>query len=196
MLELHHARAEVQHRAGDGVARGDCLVVVDDDLERGGGRRAGERARERRVDQASLQARRRGTGGGDNLARRLAPGHEEQGCGEKKSSHRTSTATLGGRNTGNRPPPWRQNRCRWSTWRQGGRGCGNDATALSRSCQGSASPLVTASTAGHVRRPQDTLPTPGRPPSAFILALRHRRRPCKVSGTRACVRPWRRYSRP
>src|SRR5437667_102599 len=54
MLELHHARAEVQHRARHGVARGDRLVVVDDDLERGGGRRARQRAREPRSPAVSV----------------------------------------------------------------------------------------------------------------------------------------------
>src|SRR5205085_11403436 len=101
--ELHHTGAEVEHRAGDGVARGDRLVVVDDDLQGRGGRGARERGRERPVEPGGP-----GTSRGGDLARRFARGREQQGCGEKQASPWSSTATLGERTTGIVPPERRQ----------------------------------------------------------------------------------------
>src|SRR5205823_13675285 len=68
-------------------------------LQGRGGRRARERGRERRVEPG-----RPGTSRGGDLARRFARAREQQGCGEKQASHRSSTTTLGERNTGIVPP--------------------------------------------------------------------------------------------
>src|SRR5437660_6067540 len=72
-------------------------------------------------------------------------------------------------------------------WRAGCGGCGDDATRPSRTCQGSASPLVTASTARHVRRPQDTLPTP-RSPAVSVHPSTSTSEATMQSLRHACVR--------
>src|SRR3989454_9860617 len=63
--ELHHARAEVEHRVAHGIARGERLVIIDDYFQACGRRRGRECGRQGGIQHIGLQARRRG----------LRPGH-------------------------------------------------------------------------------------------------------------------------